>query len=108
MDHTHKVEVQLVHPVDVGQATQYLLHHLGCDDWFVACQHEHQFIARLTKGEVARYAVSFECTPPVEKAIYHGSKTRLLSIIPLHPEDELRDDAVREVRAGLAGLAYAD
>ena len=105
MDHTHKVEVQLVHPVDVSQATQYLLHRLGCDDWFVACQHEHQFVARLTKGGVAEYAVSFECTPPTEKGIYHGSRARMLSIIPLHPEDDLREDAVREVKAGLAGLA---
>ena len=82
MDHTHKVEVRLVHPVDVSQATQYLLHHLGCDDWFVACQHEHQFVARLTKGGVAEYAISFECTPPTEKGIYHGSRARMLSIIP--------------------------
>ncbi len=104
MDHAHKVEVQLVHPVDVSQATQYLLHHLGCDDWFVACQHEHQFVARLTTREVARYAVSFECTPPTEKGIYHGSKARLLSIIPLHTEDELREDEVRDIKTGLAGL----
>jgi hypothetical protein len=105
MDHTHKVEVRLVHPVDVSQATQYLLHHLGCDDWFVACQHEHQFVARLTKDGVARYAVSFECTPPAEKGIYHGSKARVLAIIPLHGEEELSQAAVSEIKSGLASVS---
>ena len=105
MEHTQKVEVRLVHPVDVSQATQFLLHELECDDWFVASQHEHQFVARLTKGEGAKYAISFECTPPVDKGIYHGSRSRLLSIIPLHSEDALSEETVSGIKRGLAGLA---
>jgi hypothetical protein len=48
--------------------------------------------------------VSFECTPPVDKAIYHGSKAWELSIIPLHSEGSLQEDAVKEIKAGLAAL----
>ena len=53
---------------------------------------------RLAKGGVDRYAVSFQCTPPVEKAIYHGSKTWALWIIPLHGVGDLPEAKVKEIK----------
>ena len=67
MDHAHKVDVPLAHTVDVSEATKCLLHQLDCDDWYVACHHEHLFVFHLTQGAVDRYAVSYQCTSPVEK-----------------------------------------
>ena len=108
MDHAHKIDVPLVHLVDVNHAVQFLLPKLDCDSWCVACHHdpthEHQFVFHLTKNGVDRFAVSFECTPPVDKAIYHGSKAWVLSIIPLHSEGSLREEVVKEIKAGLAAL----
>jgi len=104
MDHAHKTDVQLVHLVDVNHAVQFLLPKLDCDSWYVVCHHEHQFVFHLTKKGADRFAVSFECTPPVDKAIYHGSKAWELSIIPLHGEGSLQEDAVEEIKAGLAVL----
>ena len=82
MDHAHKVDVLLAHELDVGKATNFLLHQLDCDHWYVACHHEALFVYHLTKGAEDRYAVSFQCTPPVEHGIYHGSRAWSLSIIP--------------------------
>ena len=104
MDHAHKVEVELAHRVDVSGATKFLLHQLGCDDWYVACQHEHLFVFRLTLRGVDRYAVCYQCTSPVEKGIYHGSKAWSMSIIPLRAEDSLPEDKVKEIKARLAEL----
>jgi hypothetical protein len=104
MDHTHKVDVPLDHELDVSQATEFLLHHLDCETWYVACHHEHLFVFRLARGGVGRYAVSFQCTPSVEKAIYHRSRTWALSIIPLHGVEDLPEAKVKEIKAGLAGL----
>ncbi|MBI4660233.1 MAG: hypothetical protein HY735_15450 [Verrucomicrobia bacterium] len=104
MNHCHRVDVRLVHQVDVSEATQYLVHQLNCDSWHVACRQEHRLIVQLTCGSSARYAVCYECTPPVEKAIYHGSRAWELSIIPLHDEDNLREGKVKNITAGLAGL----
>ena len=104
MDNAHKVDVLLAHSVDVSEATKYLLRQLGCDDWYVACHHEHLFVCRLTQGAVDRYAVSYQCTPPAEKGIYHGSKARSLSIIPLPGADTVPGDTVKEIKARLAEL----
>ena len=48
-----------------------------------------------------RYAVSFQCTPPVEKGIYHGSRAWSLSIIPLHGVEALPEAKEKEIEAGL-------
>lgn len=104
MDHCHRVDVRLVHQVDVGEATQYLVHQLGCDGWHVACQQEHRLIVQLTSGTSVRFAVCYECTPPVEKAIYHGSRTWEMSIVPLHDQDNLRAEKVKGITAGLGEL----
>ena len=107
MDHAHKVEVPLDHQVDVNQAAQYLLRQLGCDHWYVACHQEHLFVFRLAKEALEKYAVSFRCTPPVEKGIYHGSKAWSISIIPLRVQDDLPDNRVKEISEGLTHLAQA-
>ncbi len=104
MDHCHRVDVRLGHQVDVNEATQYLVHQLNCDNWHVACSQEHRLIVQLTNGAAARYAVCYECTPPVEKAIYHGSRAWEMSIIPMHSEDNLREEKVKGITAGLAEL----
>jgi hypothetical protein len=104
MDHTHKFEVLLAHEVDVSKAAKFLLHQLDCDNWYVACHHEHQLVYHLTKGTADRYAVSFQCTPPVEKGIYHGSRAWSLSIIPLHGVEALIAAKENEIKAGLAAL----
>ena len=52
MDHAHKVNVPLADELDVSKATQFLLHELACDTWYVACHHEHLFVYRLAKGRV--------------------------------------------------------
>jgi hypothetical protein len=104
MDHTHKVDVPLAHRVDVSEATKYLLHQLHCDDWYVACHHDHLFVFRLTQGRVDRYAVCYQCTSPVEKGIYHGSKAWSMSIVPLRGEANLPEDTLREIKARLAEL----
>lgn len=87
--HCSRVEIHLDHHVEVSEATERLLLLLDCDGWFVACRHDHQTVIRLTKGSVARYVICFQCTPEVEKAVYHGSRAWALSILPLRPEDNL-------------------
>ena len=72
MDHAHRFDVLPAHEVDVSKATIFLLHQLDCDNWYVACHQEHQFVYHLTKGAKDRYAVSFECTPPVESERHGG------------------------------------
>jgi hypothetical protein len=105
MDHAHKVDLALAHPVDVSEATQLLLRKLGCDHWHVVCHHEHLFVDHLAKGAQDRYAVSFQCTPPVEKGVYRGSRAWSLSIIPLHGVEAVPETAVNEITAGLSELA---
>ncbi|MGO8927071.1 MAG: hypothetical protein ACLQU3_09310 [Limisphaerales bacterium] len=104
MNHTYKVDVLLAHEVDVSKATRFLLHQLDCDDWYVACHQESLFVYHLTKGATDRYAVSFQCTPPVEKGIYHGSRAWSLSIIPLHGGEALPEAKENEIKGGLAEL----
>ena len=104
MEHTHKIDVPLVHQVDVSEAANYLLHKLACDSWYVACHHDHLFVLHYTKSHVDRCAVRFECTSPVDKGIYHGGRAWSLSIIPLPGQPDLSEDAVEEIRAGLSAL----
>ena len=99
-----RVMLSLAHHLEVSRATQYLLHHLDCDGWHVACRHEHQVVVQLTRGGVARYGVTYDCTPDVEKAAYHGSRTWALTIIPLHGNDNLPAAKVEEIKAGLGHL----
>ncbi len=105
MEHTHRVDVPLAHRVDVTQATKYLLQRLNCEGWYVACHHDHLFVVHLTKGGMDHYAVRFECTPPVEKAIYHPSMAWSLSVIPLGGQQDVPEDTVKEIRAVLAGFS---
>lgn len=106
MDHAHKVDVPLAHELDMSEAIQFLLRELDCDSWYVACQHEHLFVCRLAKGGVDRYAVCLQCTPAVDKAIYRGSKTWALSIIPLHDLESLPEPKVDEIKRGLERLGH--
>ena len=100
-----KVDVLLAHEVDVGKATRFLLPQLGCDNWYVACHQETQFVYHLTQGSQDLYAVSFQCTAPVERGVYHGSRAWSLSIIPLHGIPPLPKAKENEIKAGLAALA---
>lgn len=96
--------VSLSHHVEVNQATQFLQRSLACDGWHVMCRHDHQLVVQLTRGGVATYGISYECSPAVEKAIYHGSRAWSLTIIPLHGSDNLSPLKVSEVKAGLSAL----
>lgn len=104
MDHAHRVDVVLAHEVDVSKATKFLLHQMGCDNWYVACHQETQFVYHLTRGTEDRYAVSFQCTAPVAGGIYHGSRAWSLSIIPLHGVVALSEAKEQEIKAGLAAM----
>lgn len=94
----------MTHHLDVSRVTQHLVHQLDCDGWHVACRHDHQMVVQLTRGGVAAYGVSYECSPAVEKAIYHGSRAWALTIIPLHGQDNLPAHKVTEIKAGLGEL----
>lgn len=104
MNHPHAITVDLSHRIDASRAAEYLTHALHCVHWHVVCNHDHNLIVHLSGGEADRFAVSFECTPPVDKAIYHGSRTSHLAIVPLHTEAELSPETVNELRVGLAAL----
>jgi hypothetical protein len=105
MDHGHKVEVPLAHHVDVDKAIHVLLQQLGCDHRYVACHREHLFVYHLTKAGVDHYAACFQCTPPVDKGIYHGSKAWALSLIPLGTSPSLGQRDLEQLSAGLASGA---
>jgi hypothetical protein len=98
------VALSLRHHLDVSLATQYLLHELDCDDWYVFCHRDHQMMVRLTREGTARYCVSYDCSAPVEKAIYHGSRAWAMTILPLRGEDNLQEQKVMEIKAGLSNL----
>ena len=104
MDHAHRVQVPLEHPLEVTEVLHHLQHELGCESWYVACHHDHLFVFRLTKESRDRYAVSIECTSPIDKGVYHGSKTRSLSISPLHDVPNLDAQQVKRLEAELAKL----
>jgi len=100
----HRITVSLLHHLDVAVVTQYLLGKLGCDAWYVVCHQRHQMVVRLTREGAARYCVSYDCSPPVEKGVYHGCRAWALAIIPLHGEDNLPEQKVAELKAGLSAL----
>ena len=94
----------LSHSVDVSKATEYLLHELDCDDWYVACHHDDLFVFHLTHSGSDRYAVCYQCTSPVEKGLHHANKARSMSVIPLPGGDNLREATLREMQAKLPEL----
>jgi hypothetical protein len=104
MDHPHKLDLQLTRHIDVTEVLHYLLGQLDCDNWYVACHHEHLFVFRLTKDSVDRFAVRVECTAPVEKGVYHDSKAWSLSISPLHSEGEIQPNQAKALQQGLAEI----
>lgn len=104
MDHAHKADVLIAHPKEVTEVLHYLEHELGCDGWYVACHHDHLFVFRLTRDSHDRYAVSMECSGLAEKGVYHGSRTRSLSISPLHHEANLDPAEAKRLESGLNDL----
>jgi hypothetical protein len=104
VEHSPTVEIRPCHRVEVGEVAKYLLGALDCDEWIVACRHDHLLVIQLSQHGRHRYAVRFECTSPVDKAIYHGSKAWCFSILPLHDEDDLTPAKMEEVKAGLTKL----
>ncbi len=107
MDQQHKILLMSGHRIDMTEAARFVQEHLGCDDWYVACQHEHLFVVHLASNGVKKYALCFEGTPPVEKNIYHGSLSSSISIVPLGSEHDLSDELLAEMKAGLAQLSMA-
>ncbi len=105
MNHQHKIDLLSGHQVDITEATRFLEQELHCDDWYVACHHEHQFIIHLTKRSLKQYAVCFECNPPVQKAIYHGSQASSVSIVPLGKALDPSRETVLNMKHGLEELA---
>jgi len=99
-----RVTLSLPHHLDVSRATQHLAQQLDCDGWHVGCRHDHQVVVQLTCGGIAQYGISYDCSPPVEKAVYHGSRAWSLTIIPLHGKDNLPADKIKAIKTGLAGL----
>jgi hypothetical protein len=95
------------HRVEITVATRYLQRHLDCDDWYVACHHEHLIVVHLTKGGLKKYALCFEATPSVEKGVYHGSLSSSISIVPLGSEHDLPKEVLAEMKAGLIELSSA-
>jgi hypothetical protein len=103
-ENSQTVEIRPSHRIEVGEAAKYLLAALDCDEWFVACRHDHLIVIQLSQQGRHKYAVRFECSSPVDKAIYHGSKAWSLSILPLHDVDDLPPGKMAEIKAGLAKL----
>lgn len=104
MEPSHTVDIRPSHRIEVGEVAKYLLSLLDCDEWHVACQHDHLQIIHLSRHGRQKYAVRFECTAPMEKGIYHGSKAWSLSLVPLSPDDQLSSGTLAEIRAGLLAL----
>jgi hypothetical protein len=102
MNRPHGTEFSLAHRLDASKVTQYLAHALHCDYWHVVCHQEHQLVIHLSGGHADRYAVSFECTPPVDKGIYHGCLAWQLAIRPLHGQPDLTPSQIEELKTALA------
>lgn len=108
LEHAHRIDVPLHHLVNTSEATKLLMRHFGCDDWYVACRQEHLVVIKLTRKGVPQYGVSYRCTPEVEKAVFHGSKTWAVSVIPLHSEDELTGGEIAQIKAVLEQASTAE
>jgi hypothetical protein len=102
MVHMAPLAVRLFRHVDASRAAQYLMHLLQCERWHVVCNREHQIVVHLSRLGIDRYAVMFECTAPVDKAVYHGSWTSHFSIVPLEDEDELPGSVADQIRDALS------
>jgi hypothetical protein len=100
-------EFSLAHRLDVSRIAEYLTHALDCESWYVVCHQERQFVIHLTQGGADRFAVSFECTPPADKGIYHGSLASEFCLIALGGEADVPADKINEIRSELARLAHA-
>ena len=107
MNARKSTEFSLAHRLDVSRVAEYLVHGLECESWYVVCHRERQFVIHLTQAGTDRYAVSFECTPPAEKGIYHGSMTSQLCVIALGDQADVPQAKIDEIRSMLAQLAYA-
>ena len=101
MNALHAAPFHLAHRVDTSKIAQFLVHLLDCDYWYVVCHSEHQLVLHLSREHTDRYAVSFDCTPPVDKAVYHGSMSSQFSIIALRDQSELPDAKLEEIRTAL-------
>ena len=99
----HKTDLRLPHRIDVGEAANCLLGPLDCDGWHVACQHDHLLVIQFSKAGAHEYAVRFECSAPVEKGIFHGSKAWSLCIIPLR-DNPVVPTKLAEIKLGLEQL----
>jgi hypothetical protein len=99
-----RVALPLPHHLDVNGATHYMVGQLDCDRWHVACRHDHQLVVQLTRGGRARYCVAYNCSPSVERGIYHGSRAWAMVITPLHGKDNLTAQREMEIKAGLHQL----
>lgn len=104
MERVHKIDVRLQHRVQLSEAVKCLASALDCDDWYVACHHDHLLVVELSQYRLRKYAIRFECTSPVEKAIYHDSKVASLAITPLGEAGDLTVAKVAELKACLATL----
>ena len=102
--HCQRVELPLTHLVEVAHVTDLLLQQFRCDNWYVACRHEHQLVIRLTRESAAKYAVCFQCRPEVEKAVYHSSRAWAVSVIPLENQDNLTSEQITALSTRLSGM----
>jgi len=107
MEPQHKVLLISGHRLDMTQAIRFLMHQLGCDDWYVACHHEHLYVVHLAQEGRKRYAICFEGLPPCEKGVYHGSVLCSIAAVPLGLEVDLPQEQLAELRTGLMELSRA-
>jgi hypothetical protein len=52
----------------------------------------------LSKAGIDKFAVCFDCSPPVEKGIYHGSLAWYIGIVPLHGQEDIPEDTVTRIK----------
>lgn len=99
-----RVTISLAHHLDVARATQFLLRALDCDDWYATCRHDHQMIVLLTRRGEAQFGISYECSPGIQKAVFHDSRAWALTLIPMSSRNNLPPTKVKVIKSGLAEL----
>ena len=107
MNARQTVTFSLGHRLDVGKISEFLVHQLEGETWYVVCHREHQLVLHISRFGSDCYAVSFDCTPPADKGIYHGSLTSHFSIVPLREEPDLPPTKVDQIKAELTQFAQA-
>ena len=107
MEQQHKALLSSGHRLDMTEAIRFLMHQLACDDWYVACHHEHLYVVHLVQEGLKRYAICFEGLPTCEKGVYHGSVVCSVSAVPLGLEHDLSHEKLAEIRSGLIDLSRA-